>query len=507
MGIVSQTLKFKDEHLSHYWIRVLCFAFSIVFLALWALPDDVQADTPAGDEQEYQSGSGDTGNLEEIAVTCRQMNGTLWIFDVWRDPADSSNRYLYGYFSTDDGANWDRITVSHSDDEGYEESGYMVKPIGAHALSNNSIIVAIYDFNYWGSSSKVEITFICHWNNSDLSQWERVSGYASGSKSALYASSGVNATDGILFGYTKYTGTYYYWDTFNPATRAVSGLSYVANRLPSTLIKLAWIFWNYTGEWNGLFAYEPGTGVRLYCYNVSTAIATVDWELTVGGYDSYVNDVVLTANGTYAFTWGYGNTGSYFYWPYLRFRNRAHEVTSLRVSEDAHWGCSQLGLSNLDPDWVSITSWNYNTDRLATWGNLYYRNQAQWQGTQSDKFQESGDVIWNWDGWVVTDMPYQLYPMTGGPHYNHTQLPAVKSACYVISEYDDGDSTYDSWVDYETTWPGIIYWTWDPEPPEEPGNGDGDGDGLGEICSSSWLIIAVMLVMLIGVVGVAGQLL
>jgi hypothetical protein len=429
------------------------------------------------------------------------MNGTLWVFTVWRDTADSDHRHVYGFFSTDNGTNWNRISIASDEDIGYEVSGYPSAIIDANVLSNNSIIVSISDYNYWGSTSKTEWTFLCHWNNTDLSQWERVNGYSSASYSIQKCGIGLNETDKMVYTFRPFSQNNYLYYRFDPATRVKTYIGQINNKYPTDIHGRAWVFWNHTGVWNSLWAYEPGTGVVLYCYEVpavGTGTPTLEWSGDVFSTTSWVNDLVLTHNGSYVWSVGYSTATNYYYWPYIRIRNHDETTAYFRVSENPHYGLGSLGISNLDEDYVTYTAWNYNTDRLVTFGAKTYSVLAVWQGSQSDRFDEDFDIPFNTRYISITDSPDQLYPIDPGTG-NHTQLPATLGSFYAFSEWDSGNSAVDDWINYETEWVGILGWTYVPDVPDEP---DDEEDGSGsEICATSWIYVAVFCLVIFGTLG------
>jgi hypothetical protein len=500
MGIVNRTLKFKDEHLSHYWVRVLCFAFSIVFLALW-VTGDVDADTPADDEQEIQSDSQWPADAEAgmAADFVRQMNGTLWVFSIWENNEDANNRVLYGYYSTDNGSTWSTIVVTDDTDPGYDTDGFPRALFNTVVLSNNSIIICLQDMDYWGTSGKYEITFLCHWNNSDLSQWERVQGYYVSSKYALYGGMNVNETDKIVFSYNPYSSSHIQIKSFDPATRNVDTHGAILNKVPAGEFETTHVFWNGT-EWNILLRYLT----NLYCYDID---ANQEWYFSVA-VDREITDIVLSASGTYGISVNRQQVSSHYWYAEIWWRNATGDVTHHNILDAGQHGSGRLGLNNLNDNYFTFMTYDYVEDKFYWFGAEYWRGAAHWQTTKTECFAEDfdspSDDHYDWP----VELPNALYPIdpeTG----NHTQIPAgLGGPTWCFMEYDSATTSIDLWVDYETTWPGILWWTYvpfvpeDPDPDPDPG---GDGDGIGEICSSNWLILLVMLVMLIGIVGMAAQ--
>lgn len=485
-------------------IFIICLFTATIIGGIVMGAMDANADTPAGDEQEIQSGSDLGAYYSETSAFCRQMNGTLWVFSVWEDPADTTLRTLYGYFSSDNGSTWNTIVVSDSEDAGYDASGYPELVVEACALSNNSIILGILTFDYWGSSSKSEYTILCHWNNSDLSQWEFVSGYYASNADVRYGGMGVNETDKIAYSFCGYvTGYNVLVYSFDPETRTTALMGSIYNRRaqsPKQAPK-TWLFWNNSDVWNCIFCFEPGTGVMLTCYNVTSPTLTVAWDHRVISttYD-YMWDIVYCANGTY-FWMGTNLPGTaYFGWPYYHWYNPDTDEGAPimdRLKDESYWGHWQLGLSNYDENFIQIVGFNYNTDEFAAFGGHYWGDTAYFSGTEVAYFAEDYDVTSTFRYEFAATMPYQLYPRLES---NHTQLPATLGFPTVsFCEYDSGDTNIDLWVDFNTSWPGVRGWTYfppepEPEPePEEPEDGDDDTsirfklDEMGEL----WVLLAV----------------
>ena len=494
MQFVSRTMKFKDEHLSHYWVRVLCFAFSIVFLALW-IAGDVDADTPAHDEQEIQSDSQwpTDSPQSESADFVRQLNGTLWVFSIWENNEDDSNRVLYGYFSTDNGSTWSTIVVTDDTDPGYDTDGYPRALWNTVVLSNNSIIICLQDLDYWGTSGKYEITFLCHWNNSDLSQWERVQGYYISSKYALFGNCNVNATDKIVFSYQPYSSTHIQIRSFDPATRNIDIHGAILNKVPATY-ETTHVFWNGT-EWNILIRYLT----NLYCYDID---AISQWSFGLGA-DREVTDIVLSAGGTYGVAVNRYQAPSRYWYLEAWWRNATGDVTHHNIIEVGGYGSGKLGLSNLNDNYFTYMAYEYIEDKFYWWGSEYWRGEAHWQTTKTECFAEDFDSP-NTDhyDWPI-ELPNSIYPIdpeTG----NHTQIPAgLGGPTWCFMEYDSASTSIDLWVDYETTWPGILWWTYVPYEPPENGDDDEAAPTYGfDVCDSALLIAVVIFLIFFSMIGV-----
>ena len=496
MQFVSRTLKFKDEHLSHYWVRVLCFAFSIVFLALW-MAGGADADTPADDEQEIQSNSQHPPDATQsmAADFVRQLNGTLWVFSIWENNEDENERVLFGYFSTDNGSTWNTIVVTDDTDPGYDTDGYPRQLINTVVLSNNSIIICIQDRDYWGTSGKYEITFLCHWNNSDLTQWERVQGYYSATRYAFDGHCNVNETDKIVFAFQPYTLTHTYVYSFDPATRNIDIRGPIVSKYPVPIYETTWVFWNGTA-WNILLTW----GNTLYCNDIDGGGL---WSIALGA-NREVTDIVLSASGTYGVSINRHQAPSYYWYAEMRFRNATGDWTYHAIMDSGKFGSGKLGLSNYNDDYFVLMAYEYIEDKFYWWGSVYWRGIPHWGTTKTECFAEDFDSpSTDHFDWPI-ELPNAIYPIdpeTG----NHTQLPAgLGGPTWCFMEYDSDTTSNDLWVDYETTWPGILWWTYVPFVPPE--NGDGDDDvtptyGF-DVCDSTLMMAVIIFLIFFTMIGV-----
>jgi len=94
----------------------------------------------------------------------------------------------------------------------------------------------------------------------------------------------------------------------------------------------------------------------------------------------------------------------------------------------------------------------------------------------------------------------------------NTQLPINVSHVGNFHE-DDAASGYDFWVCNTTgmAWPGIPYWTYDPDwTPTPPGGGGETTDPLAWLtptseCLSGWAILILVVVIAIGILGLLGS--
>lgn len=451
-----------------------------------AYSDGAMGDTPTGNDDLLIPDTGYIGNGEPVGSFCRQMNGTLWTFSVYRNPADSTDRTVYGFFSINNGSDWNQIIITQSGDVGYEVNGYPASIIDSVALSNNSIVLGILDVNYWGSSGKVEITFLCHWNNSDLSQWERLNGYSSASYSAAGPGMAVNASDKISYMYKTSSTTYAYAKYFDPEDRSMG--FFWNHNIGVTADRKYWVFWNGT-NWNYVYSTTYGS-TYARCYDEGENIV---WQQGLVA-SNWIDDVVLSSSGIFAMI----QADSPTWYGYIIFIDTDLTPSAVYLTSDQFCARSQLGINNICGTWFTAICYYTNTDKFIWFGAHYDDSQAIWQASESDLFDESDDTT---D--TVVFQPGQLYPYNIDGSGNHTQLPhELGGPNYGFAEYDTGDSNWNYWVELDSTWPGILGWTYTPAPGGGPGGGNATttetsmGVWWDTGCITSAVIIFVVIVVI-----------
>lgn len=202
MNVANTAMDFKREHPHNYWIRILCLAFIVVFLALWASGDAeglvVEEIEDASGASPYATGfTKGTHTKDNVLVTVyRHQDDELWI----------------GY--QEDGEDWNQTVI---DDTG---SSYMVG--GAVSTSNGSVVVLATFITV----TYPDVYMFIHWPSADWDDWYRYSVYSGTGRYA--ASISINDTDNIFLLVTKTTSPYqlnYWMYDFPSMTKVAGGLN------------------------------------------------------------------------------------------------------------------------------------------------------------------------------------------------------------------------------------------------------------------------------------------
>jgi len=466
-------------------IFVVTLVGSIVIMAM-----DGKADTfPIGNGAliENQPNAGYVGTA--MSAGTRQMNGTLWHFSI--EYTDSTHRAVLANYSIDNGITWSGFEIIDETETEFGGVGYPYDIHDSVSLSNNSIIILL-DLYAYDTADKHELHLLCHWNNSDLSQWEQVTIYSSVTyyPDTHFASMAVNSSDTILIAYERSPENYIHHDKFIPSTRTIQtakqgGVKSTSNWGP-------WALVNSTDVFIIAYPYNPGIGQKLYFKKESdwSAIGDVSFGTNYGP-----SDCIIAKDDTFIYTSIlHGGNG----WFDVRHWNLTGSG-SRSVCSIPLYNTARLGLSN-SSTFIIVSNYDYTNDRCLFWSDNYYASSTHWQATQTIYFDETSDVI-DYTSWL----PHALYPQLKDYQtleINYTQAPTGEVFIYFC---DSDDPTYDFWAFKTTilTWPGIPYWTYDPdwEPPEEP---EPEDNGVSEFidipCFTSGLIILVIGIFLISMI-------
>lgn len=489
-------LSLKKDHPFHYWTRLFIVAYIVVNLTMVGL---VRADTfPVGTGVEVadQPNCGYPGTA--MASGARQLNGTLWHFSI--EYTDATHRAVLANYSTDDGATWRGFEIIDETETAFGGVGFPYVVHDSVVLSNNSIIVLV-DLYKYDTSTNHELHLLCHWNNSDLSQWEQVTVYSSGAyyPDFDFASMAVNSTDVILIAYERTAQTKLHHDRWVPSTRAFT------RGEASTTCTSKWGPWalvNSTDVFIVAYPYNPGAGQKLYFKKESDWSAITDVSFGTGYGPS---DCIVALDDTFVYT-SIAHAGPG--WFDVRYWN-ASGSGSRRVASTAMYSEGMLGLSNQTQSWILVMNYDYTNDDVLIWSQNYYVSSGMWQATQTIIFTETLDDI-DYTAWF----PHAHYPVlkdyqTGVE--NHTQIPLGGALLYFV-DYDDPGYDFYCWFSGSTTWPGVPYWTYDPDwtAPGGPVTPGEETEGFSWLlptsgCMSSWAILILLLVVAVGLVGLLGS--
>jgi len=470
-------------------IFVVTLVGSIVIMAM-----DGKADTfPIGTGTLIEDQSNVGYPSSAMAAGVRQLNGTLWHFSI--EYTDATHRAILANYSNDNGDTWDGFEVMDETETEFGGVGYPRAVQDAVVMSNNSIIILVNLVAY-DTTNKIELHLLCHWNNSDFDQWEQITIYSHTTYSVDwdFASMCINSTDIVLVAYERTADGYLHHDKFNPTTRVVTHASQSA--VSCTERWGPWALVNSSDEFIIAYPKNPGTGLRLYFKKES------DWsaigDLSFGsGYGP--TDVIISLDDTFIYTYcGYPGSG----WFYVGHWNLTGSGIR-KLSSIAMYDSARLGLSNQSDRWILVSNYDHTNDRMLLWSANYSASETHWQSTQTIYFDETSDVI-DYTSW----MPHALFPIlkdyqTGVE--NHTQIPLGGAFLYFVDTDDPEFYDFYNWKTTIMTWPGVAYWTYDPdwEPPEEPEPEPEPGALIDIPCFTSGLIILVIGIFLISIIIVA----
>lgn len=445
----------------HGFINIMVFVVTLIgSFILFAMDGDADSVENGNTDVEYISGMDDVSTYysqSNHAPPIRQLNGTLWYFAM-EVTTYQDEQAICGYFSCDGGDSYNRILIMDQDDPGFNEGGYPFFVTDAVVTSNNSIGLCVI-LCYYSTIDNIEAWMLWHWNNTNLSQWEAVSVYASESSSIDWTSSFeacINDTDVLLTGYHR--GNYYYLDWWEDIGSRTSTTSYTWSFLSFHRQYFGpWIMCNSTGHFSIGTVYPSSVDyIRLYNFDTTPPVLEVS-RGSSSGYRWY--DCVITADDTFLAVNGYSTGGGWcdlYHWNYTSGGTRRLVVGTQPL------GYNKLGLIN-NSRWVNIFGYDKTNDEFTSSSHFYYSPNSTWQSINTERWDESEDSTKNFP----FPGPRDLFPRIWSDEWErwiYTQLPQTG----ILSPFSDYDVAGDN-EDYHilhsnaTTWPAIP-WYYLPPP-------------------------------------------
>ena len=503
MYVTSKAIEFKRAHPHNYWVRIVCFAFIMVFAALWVV-GGADADAPASGVTDNELVTDSFEANVNFALNGppggRQLNGTLWHFGT-NIVTYSSDHEIVASISSDNGTTWFTWTIMDNSFPGFEIGGtpWMVSDCGM--LSNNSVL-ALLVLSQFDTATRKECWLFAHWNNSDLDQWELIDVYSNPSYSIdLDPTMVVGVDDDVMICYERSSVTHY--DFLNPSTRVLSGNIKTglavsgAGRGPWALCNSTGIFFigGCYGATENIRAYTAdGSFTLVYSFAFSSSYKPTDQIILAD--DTFVSIGALTIGG------------------YLRLHYWNETATDSRYLIDSGTGdltiaYPRLGQYNDSDTTVRIIGYSNADDTFVSATGDYFIDSEVWQ------------IRWGDGVWTETDdsqktyltyQPHDLFPRTIDPVtavLNRTMLPNAGFYAH-ITDYtvaDDEDDLHEI-HDNATVWPGAPYYHYNPfyeAPEDEPPDNGVDLEPASGICSSGWIAVMVLILMLFVLVGVTAR--
>lgn len=383
----------------------------------------------------------------------RGMNGTLWTFDNF-ETTPNTVAAIWAHFSTDKGHTWNDIMLIDQDDAGFSVGGYPRTAIDACVLSNNSLIVLVELYAY-NTNNNIELWMFCHWNNTDLSQWERVPVHVSETYDVVGWSSGcvTNSTDIVWTYYRGMTGGDYFY-SWDMTTRAGTQ-RYVKYPAYTARANERYLMVNSTDQI--LFAFGNGASPEyLYCYRIPQG---TQWFSKGGSSSYYWLDCVVTLDDTVVAVSSISTGGQYDKLYY--YNDSGNAIFNINQAGEIV-GHPRLGLAQADPTWVWVFGYDTTSDEFCFRGQKYYKGSTPWQASYAAVWSESETSV-KTEPWIG---PRDHYPNMWNPTEEetvYTQLPNV-GWIFPFSDYDVAADNWDHWIIHlnSTTWMGIPWYYGDP---------------------------------------------
>lgn len=435
-------------------IILIAVTFCAAFYML--ATEDAEADTPTGSHASVELGANEAytsvfGNWYPRGSISRQMNGTLWVFHA-NVVTYSTDIEIIGSFSTDNGVTWSNITIIDNSDPEFAVGGTPWEAMDWVMLSNNSIILLVVLKGYDTVANR-ELHYLCHWNNSDLSQWEEILVYASASYNIDYDAChvAVNGDDEVMVTY-PYRNDRLDWELWDFSDRShldTTWYPFVCRAYAN------WLMCNTTGVF--LFAYGNGASPEyIYLFSLVGAVKTALYN--AGASSSYwAWDAIVTADDTFVciFSHTAGGSARLIYWNTTSSGTRYIQESPYT---DGHH--HKLSIQNDSDVNVWVLAYHNTDDRFVLSSNPYYRNQQYWKDSKTEVWDETLDTTYDYIQAGSTDL-FPMFMVDG--EEIRTQLPN-SGYIWFISDYDAADDR--DWHIVRSssmTWPAIP-WYFGPAP-------------------------------------------
>lgn len=436
---------------------LLCVVTFLAFFFMYAMEDargDVAEEgftavTTLVDDDEYASWY--NGYIPH-PPTLRQMNGTLWMFDNFLYDV-GVDQTIYGHFSTDKGDSWNDIEIIDQDDPEFSVGGYPRSVIDACILSNNSIILLVELYAYQ-TNDNYELWMFCHWNNTDLTQWERLPVYVSETYQLHNQwSQIVVGNDDTVYTYHKRSGHAMFFYSWDMTTRVGSE---ILNKYPPWGGNKFWFMINSTeqllfGVANGanpeqLYIYRIPEGTLYTSRGGSSSYYWRDCLVTLD--DTIVAIVSWSSGGQYDYLWHYNESGSGF-------------TSIMSASETLKY--PRLSLCQADVERIYVYGYNVASDHIAVKAQDYFRGSTPWAASYVEVWEDSESSTKSY-GWVGSRDHFPQVYSDIEEEMVYTQLP-LTGWIFPFSDYDVGADDWDHYIIHmdSTTWMGIP-WYFGPPP-------------------------------------------
>jgi hypothetical protein len=470
--VVSMVSDFKIVHPVHYWVRVFCFAFSIVFLLLWAdgLAEDARADVDIFDindgTEDLTYGWGDDPG---IGIT----PSNRWYFPFVNSDGDFNVSW-----SDNNGTSWSNVTVQS---EGWKGETKM-SVVSIQCWSNNTTCVLL---RTEGADNAHDAYLFWLWGENDASDpaaWNYTS-IRGGATTATHFSMIFNRT-GTLYVVWNYINSIRYrlWDittgSFGADTQWLAVNGYPAIQCDHN--NNVWIAYQQSATSGNLW-------IRDFDQTESMTITDSTGRNKWGCF-------FITADNTKVLTGHYQYLSTHQFIVTYETVTNTTLFTNLFNSDTDDWDVSYWSTGNVYGDVVSVIQLRQETgtDEFVRFRAQYDAVDATWEGSET--------VLWT----VPTDTDicyhYASGPNSVWPKIDNVSVSRLLSGDIHYWNFKDELGATDDWYDIVyTDSPVFTYWDW--AAPAVPGGSNETtteynwtwwGDAS---CLSSVMIIAVVLLV------------
>lgn len=436
---------------------LLCIMTFLSVFFMYAM--DADADSPEAGVTDAQY----ITDNDEISLWSRwyghappvmQMNGTMWQFDIVTT-VYNSEQAIWGYFSTDKGHTYNGIMIMDETDSGFEAGGFPMYVCDASVLSNNSIILLVLLYDYDTIDGR-ELHLLCHWNNTDLSQWERRTIYSSIIYDVEYNSQpsmAVNSADILMISYSRgttlYYGTWDMTDRLQDDSWTKSSFYHRDYHGPWIMCNMSDVFlfgtcWASSVDYIKVYTMD-GTWTELWSQVTSSSLLFYDCVVTA-------DDTIIAVSS--------GTSGGYNRFYYYNETDSGYRFYIAAGSTDGF--APKICLSGSSPEWLTIIQYHTTTDRYLTYSNYYWRDAEIWKVVGTDRWQETEDTTKDHSWMGGRDLNPRFWDSVE-EEWIFTQLPDT-GWFFTIGDYDTAADNIDHHLIHlsSTTWPAIPWYMGPP---------------------------------------------
>ncbi len=356
MKIPGDVMNFKRDHPHNYWARVVCLAFSMVFIAMWVIGDDA-AGVPTQETLNFTDGS-----YPRAYENIRSVHTKDDALVVAHCPDGDSLVVTY----KESGGIWEHYTIHTVGDDGNYKSGGVIN------TQNNTIVIAANV----KISTYLDIYIYIKWPGSDWDDWVSVKIGAN----RLVADIAVDDSNliAILGTYTTSTFNIQYWHyNLTTMTRIPDTDNGAATSTATTSFGTVQVLANMTGAFTYFWLNSQTMYFRpLDLSQSAAAIYSSQYYITCFG---------VLENDRFFGVGHYAHTGR----PYI-FYQSTHEQGypwTRTYLEQSGSGCTYesdaISVSIKQNSTVlSIITYCNTDEEIVTWSGNWDYTELQWDGAR-----------------------------------------------------------------------------------------------------------------------------